>query len=56
MPIYAFRCGKCHYEFEFIGRVSERDEVVCPECGATREELSPIVQQTTFKLKGNWNH
>ena len=37
MPIYEYRCHRCHHEFEELARsMSGRSKPVCPECGGTR--------------------
>lgn len=33
MPIYEYKCGKCHHKFDMIRHWSERgDKAVCPIC------------------------
>ncbi|NWF55400.1 MAG: zinc ribbon domain-containing protein [Syntrophaceae bacterium] len=35
MPIYEYRCSKCHHQFEIIQGVADRDaKLTCPKCGA----------------------
>jgi putative FmdB family regulatory protein len=37
MPIYTFQCEYCGHQFEeLIFKAADEDELVCPECGATR--------------------
>ena len=53
MPIYRYRCSKCHYEKEVICSISDRDEHInspCDICG--HEEHEPIIGKTNFTLKG----
>ena len=38
MPIYDFRCSKCGHKFTLLTGMSERDKVVCQECGAKEVE------------------
>jgi putative FmdB family regulatory protein len=38
MPIYDFRCSKCGHKFTVLTGMSERDRVVCPQCGAKEVE------------------
>lgn len=37
MPMYEYKCARCGAEFEEILRITEKDEVACPECGAPAE-------------------
>ena len=34
MPIYDFKCTACGHRFELMRSISNRDEAVCPKCGA----------------------
>lgn len=36
MPIYEYRCQKCHAEFELLVRGSEKPE--CPQCESVKLE------------------
>ncbi|MFH0981359.1 MAG: zinc ribbon domain-containing protein [Planctomycetota bacterium] len=37
MPIYEYRCDRCHHEFEELVRsMSEPTQPACPACGAAR--------------------
>ncbi|MBL8891834.1 MAG: zinc ribbon domain-containing protein [Planctomycetaceae bacterium] len=36
MPIYEYRCQKCHAEFELLVRGSEKPE--CPQCESAKLE------------------
>jgi putative FmdB family regulatory protein len=54
MPIYPIKCQKCNHEFELVCTFKDRDNASCPECGS--KELTSMVAQSTFKLKGNWQH
>ncbi len=41
MPMYEYRCEACDEKFEAIVRVTERDNVKCPECGKkARKQVS----------------
>ena len=39
MPMYEYRCEACGEEFEAIVRITEKDEVDCPECGKRAKKL-----------------
>lgn len=51
MPIYEYRCKKCHHTFERIQKFSDPHVKKCPECGAAVEQVlsAPAVQ---FKGSG----
>jgi len=51
MPIYEYRCKKCHHTFERIQKFSDPHVKKCPECGGTVEQVlsAPAVQ---FKGSG----
>jgi putative FmdB family regulatory protein len=51
MPIYEYRCKKCHHTFERIQRFSDPHVKKCPECGGAVEQVlsAPAVQ---FKGSG----
>jgi len=34
MPLFDFRCNKCHKEFEALCRDTSAQGVGCPDCGA----------------------
>ncbi|MGC8745570.1 MAG: FmdB family zinc ribbon protein [Candidatus Saccharicenans sp.] len=46
MPIYEYRCDKCHYEFEIMQKIEDKSLEVCPKCGGhlTRLISSPAIQ------------
>lgn len=49
MPIYAYRCLKCHSEPEYLQKMSEEPIAVCEACGG---ELVRKVTAAAFHLKG----
>ena len=51
MPIYEYRCKKCHHTFERIQKFSDPHVKKCPECGGGVEQVlsAPAVQ---FKGSG----
>ncbi len=38
MPIYEYFCDRCKVGFEKLCRISEADEVECPDCGGKAEK------------------
>jgi len=46
MPLYEFRCPSCGEKFEEIVRVTQTDQVVCPECGGEKPERQMSVFAT----------
>jgi putative FmdB family regulatory protein len=46
MPIYEYRCKKCHYQFEILQRLKEKRLEKCPKCAGplTRLISSPAIQ------------
>lgn len=49
MPIYEYKCQKCHHTFEEIQKVNDPHVASCPKCDGTVERL---ISQTSFALKG----
>jgi putative FmdB family regulatory protein len=51
VPLYEYRCKKCHHTFEKIQKFSDPPVKKCPECGGPVEQLlsAPAVQ---FKGSG----
>jgi|SRR5215472_6434321 putative FmdB family regulatory protein len=51
MPIYEYKCKKCHHRFERIQKFSDPHVKKCPQCGGTVEQVlsAPAVQ---FKGSG----
>jgi putative FmdB family regulatory protein len=44
MPIYEFRCRKCHHVFEALCRMGDDgSDRECPECGVGRPERLPSI-------------
>ena len=40
MPLYEYRCGKCHREFEAYKRPSDdSDRERCPDCGGDSRRM-----------------
>ena len=51
MPLYEYKCKKCHHRFERIQKFSDPHVKKCPECGGPVEQVisAPAVQ---FKGSG----
>jgi putative FmdB family regulatory protein len=51
MPIYEYKCKKCHHRFERIQKFSDPHVKKCPDCGGSVEQVisAPAVQ---FKGSG----
>lgn len=45
MPIYDFKCTSCGHKFERFTSISQRDAVVCPQCGG----------KVTRVFEGKWS-
>lgn len=50
MPQYEFRCIDCKKSFDRIVPFTERNSVVCPDCG---EQVARVISSTNFSLAGN---
>lgn len=50
MPIYAFECDACGYNFERLQKLSDADPNVCPQCGA--EQVRRQLTAPQFRLAG----
>lgn len=51
MPLYEYKCEKCHERTEILQRVSEPPYTHCPKCGGSMKKLmsAPAIQ---FKGSG----
>lgn len=50
MPIYEYRCTKCHKQFEeWQKNFSSSEHEICPDCGGDAVRL---ISNTSFILKG----
>lgn len=49
MPIYEYKCKKCHKHFEKVQKITEAPISKCPSCNGKVEKL---ISQTSFSLKG----
>lgn len=50
MPFYEYLCSACGASSEFLQRLSDPPERVCPHCGA--EALAKQISAASFRLKG----
>ncbi len=51
MPIYEYKCGKCHHHLEALQKISDKPLRECPECG--RHTLTRLVSAPMFRLAGS---
>jgi putative FmdB family regulatory protein len=51
LPLYAYRCTQCGYQYEKVQKFSAEPETVCPQCGGPVERplTAPALQ---FKGSG----
>jgi putative FmdB family regulatory protein len=50
MPIYEYKCKKCHHRFERIQKFSDPHVKKCPDCGGPVEQ---VVTAPTVQFKGS---
>jgi len=53
MPIYEYKCTKCHEQFEVIQKFSDDPLEKCELCGG---KLKKLITNTSFVLKGTGWH
>jgi putative FmdB family regulatory protein len=51
MPIYEYRCASCGHQQEFLQKVSDAPQTVCPRCGEA--SLAKMLTAAGFQLKGS---
>ena len=51
MPIYEYRCASCGHQQEFLQKVSDAPQTVCPRCG--QASLVKMLTAAGFQLKGS---
>ncbi len=46
MPLYAYRCTQCGYQYEKVQKFNAQPETVCPQCGGPVERplTAPALQ------------
>jgi putative FmdB family regulatory protein len=50
MPIYEYKCLKCHHEFEAVQKFSDAPVRQCSVCGGPVKKL---ISRSSFHLKGS---
>ena len=50
MPVYEYKCTKCHEQFEVIQKFSDDPLKNCEACGG---KLRKLITNTSFVLKGS---
>jgi len=50
MPIYEYKCLKCHTEFEVMQKMSDAPLKKCTSCGGPAKRL---ISRSSFHLKGS---
>lgn len=50
MPIYEYRCEKCHRQFEILQKINEKNLDKCPECGG---QLTKLISSPAIQFKGS---
>ena len=51
MPIFEYKCHKCHEKFELLRSNSDESIIVCPECGAN--EVSRLFSAFASNASGS---
>ncbi len=51
MPIYEYRCSECGFQKEFLRKLSDPPQTVCPQCG--KATFSKMLTAAGFQLKGS---
>jgi len=51
MPIYEYRCSQCGHQDEYLQKVSEPPNSVCPACG--QPTFQKLLSAAGFQLKGS---
>ncbi len=51
MPIYEYRCADCGHQDEYLQKVSEPPNSVCPACG--KPTFQKLLSAAGFQLKGS---
>jgi len=50
MPIYAYKCPKCGYEYDKLQTIANRHDSVCPKCG--ERSILQIKPFAYFSIEG----
>ena len=51
VPLYEYRCKKCHHQFEIIQKFSDDPVRVCPKC--EQEAVEQMLCAPTMQFKGS---
>ncbi len=51
MPLYEYRCKKCHHQFEIIQKFSDDPIRRCPKCG--QEAVEQLLSAPAIQFKGS---
>jgi putative FmdB family regulatory protein len=51
MPIYEYRCSTCGFQKEYLQKISDPLQTVCPECG--KATFAKMLSAAGFQLKGS---
>lgn len=51
MPIYEYKCSDCGHQQEYLQKVSDPPQTVCPACG--KATFSKMLSAAGFQLKGS---
>ena len=57
MPIYEYKCNKCDHQFETMQGINDEPLKTCPKDKCPKKkhskgELTKLISQTSFALKG----
>ena len=50
MPIYEFRCKKCHHQIEVFQKMADKPPTRCKKCGGRLEKQ---ISRTAVQFKGD---
>lgn len=50
MPIYEYICNECKYTVEFLKKLDDNSQELCPKCKSIY--LNKIISISNFTLKG----
>jgi len=50
MPLYEYKCKKCHHQFEILQGFKEKNIDKCPKCGGP---LSRLISSPAIQFKGS---
>ncbi len=49
MPLYEYKCSRCHYKFEIVQKVGAAPPQNCPKCGGP---LSKVISAPALQFRG----